>query len=320
MEIIRNYLETMFQNLPNTPEVQRAKYELGQMMEDKYTELKREGKTENEAVGTVISEFGNLDELAQDLGINRFVKEKTPLNTKILSMQEVRDYISDRTRAGLMIGLGVFLFIISPGGFIMGSGIGGMVFLFTSVAIGVAMCVITGILSGKWDFLKQSPCGIDFSSAEYVHNEKSSYRMTYALLHAIGVILCILCFVPILVLDDLNWKLGRLADTGFGILLMFAFIGIGVLLFIAANVRNAAYDTLLKLNAADSMGGVFVPSQKGQVRYTNKTVAAVMSVYWPTVTCIYLCWSFLTYKWHITWIIWVIAGVAESFIKNMYRD
>lgn len=41
------------------------------MMEDKYNELISEGKSENEAVGTVISEFGNLDELAETLGLNR---------------------------------------------------------------------------------------------------------------------------------------------------------------------------------------------------------------------------------------------------------
>ena len=68
METIRNYLETMFAKLPNTFEVQKAKNELWQMMEDKYTELIREGRTENEAIGIVISEFGNLDELAEDLG------------------------------------------------------------------------------------------------------------------------------------------------------------------------------------------------------------------------------------------------------------
>ena len=33
METIRNYLESMFSQLPNTPEVLKAKYELGQMME-----------------------------------------------------------------------------------------------------------------------------------------------------------------------------------------------------------------------------------------------------------------------------------------------
>ena len=75
METIRNYLETMFANMPNTPEVKRAKDELLQMMEDKYNELIAEGVNENAAVGTVISEFGNLDELAEDLGLTKEVDE-----------------------------------------------------------------------------------------------------------------------------------------------------------------------------------------------------------------------------------------------------
>ena len=61
METIKNYLENMFSHLPNTPEVQKAKYELYQMMEDKYNELISDGKSDNEAIGIVISEFGNLD-------------------------------------------------------------------------------------------------------------------------------------------------------------------------------------------------------------------------------------------------------------------
>ena len=36
METIRNFLASMFANLPNTPQVQRARAELDQMMEDKY--------------------------------------------------------------------------------------------------------------------------------------------------------------------------------------------------------------------------------------------------------------------------------------------
>ena len=44
--------------------MQRAKDELWQMMEDKYTDLISEGMSENEAVGTVIAEFGNLDDFA----------------------------------------------------------------------------------------------------------------------------------------------------------------------------------------------------------------------------------------------------------------
>ena len=69
METIKNYLDTMFANLPSTPAVLKAKEVLWEMMEDKYNELLSEGRTENEAVGTVISEFGNLSELADALGL-----------------------------------------------------------------------------------------------------------------------------------------------------------------------------------------------------------------------------------------------------------
>lgn len=76
METIRNYLKAMFAGLPDTPEVRKAYEELAAMMEDKYTELIDEGKSENEAVGTVISEFGNRDELAQSLGIEEYMSSK----------------------------------------------------------------------------------------------------------------------------------------------------------------------------------------------------------------------------------------------------
>ena len=68
METIRDYLNNMFSKYPSTPEILRAKSELGQMMEDKYNELIAEGKNKNEAIGTVISEFGDVDELIADIG------------------------------------------------------------------------------------------------------------------------------------------------------------------------------------------------------------------------------------------------------------
>ena len=90
METIKNYLESMFRNLPNTSEVLKAKAELLQMMEDKYTELRREGKSENEAVATVISEFGNLDELADSLGIKHVIhNDQEPHQRRNLSLDEV---------------------------------------------------------------------------------------------------------------------------------------------------------------------------------------------------------------------------------------
>ena len=109
METIRNYLETMFLKLPNTPEVYKAKNELWQMMEDKYTELKEEGKSENEAVGIVISEFGNLDELANDLGISRFVENQPMPQGKTLSLDQAKSYLADAGKSAYRTALGVML-------------------------------------------------------------------------------------------------------------------------------------------------------------------------------------------------------------------
>ena len=88
MEAIREYLSNMFMNLPETPQVLRAKAELMEMMEDKYEELIAEGMSEKEAVGTVISEFGNLDELAEELGIGDFMKKEEEPRRNTLLLQK----------------------------------------------------------------------------------------------------------------------------------------------------------------------------------------------------------------------------------------
>ncbi len=45
----------------------------------------------------------------------------------------------------------------------------------------------------------------------------------------------------------------------------------------------------------------------------------ILSVYWLIVTFIYLAISFITLRWGITWIIWVLAAVIESIIKTIFE-
>lgn len=321
METIKNYLETMFSQLPNTSEVIKAKNELGQIMEDKYQELLNEGKTENEAVGIVISEFGNLDELAEDLGIKSFINNSNLVDDNIIKSDEVKKYIKDTIRSGYMIGLGVLLCIISVCGPIITSefynddAISGIVFMFITIAVAVGLFVFNGMEMSKWKHLSQNAYCIDFATAEYVHNQKESFRMIKAMMITIGVILCILSVVPIIIIDSFTYGKGSFA---IGPVLMFVMIGIAVFLFVTAGVRDGAYDKILNLNKGGTMGANFVSSQKN--KYTNKTVGEIMSVYWNIVTCIYLCWSFLTFKWHITWIVFVIAAVIENLINSIYKE
>jgi len=321
METIRNYLETMFAKLPNTFEVQKAKNELWQMMEDKYTELIKNGRTENEAIGIVISEFGNLDELAEELGIRNVViqeNKERDNGIRAVALTQVKEYLHDKMRSAYTVALGVFLCIISCCGYLLNLGgswrsreIFAISFMLLMIAAAVGLFLFSGFVMGKWKFLKEQVCSIDFATAEYVHNQRESFRVTHAMMITIGVILCILSVLPVVILDSLfGWS------SGFGVVLMFVVVAIGVFLFVAAGNVNAGFTTILSLNKRDTIGGGFVPSQK-QVTYKNETISQIMSVYWPTVTCIYLCWSFLSFDWHITWIVWVIAALVQQFIRAL---
>ena len=323
METIRGYLETMFQNMPNLPQVQKAKYELGQMMEDKYQELMEEGKNENEAVAIVISEFGNLDELAEELGIETVVSEDAIQSRKI-SLEEAKQYIQDQIGAGYKTALGVLFCIMAPCGPILADGYQndaveavGVIVLFLLVAAAVGLFVFAHMSMGKWKFLKQQSCSIDFITAEYVNNEKENFRMTNALMITIGVVLCVFSVIPVIVFDEL---IRGLYMEEYGVSLMFLSVAIGVFLFVAAGNKKKAYETMLRLNAKGTMGAAFVPSQKTQLHYKNKNVEEAMSVYWETVTCIYLCWSFLSFDWGSTWIIWPVAAIASKMIQKIWGE
>ncbi len=69
MEDISKYLDNLFAQLPNTPEARHAREELGQMMEDRYAELRVKGMGEKDAASAAIAEFGSLEEVRESLGL-----------------------------------------------------------------------------------------------------------------------------------------------------------------------------------------------------------------------------------------------------------
>lgn len=314
METIKNYLETMFAKLPDTQEVRKARAELWQMMEDKYMELINEGKAENEAIGTVIAEFGNIDELAGDLGIKAAVSSESFGKARRVTLDDAKGYLRAKMYEGYAVGFGVLLCIVSCCGFVAGlSDFASVGIMFVAIAAAVGLFVFSGLVMGRWSYIKKEACSISAETREYVRGKRESFRAESAVMIAIGVILCIVSVVPIIVADELG------LNEGYALVIMFFAIGIGVLLFVAAGVRSKSYKVVLLLGGDEAVNGVYEPIEKKKV-YKNEKVEAVMSVYWLSVTCIYLIWSFLTFDWHITWIVWVVAALAEKIIESVYVE
>lgn len=75
MDQIKSYVDAMFAGLPNTEAVAEMKQNILGNMQERYQELLSEGKNENEALGAVIAQFGNMDEVKKELGIDDTVQQ-----------------------------------------------------------------------------------------------------------------------------------------------------------------------------------------------------------------------------------------------------
>jgi hypothetical protein len=314
METIKTYLENMFLNLPKNREVLHAKEELLTMMEDKYQELKSQGRTENEAVGIVISEFGNLEEVAEALGISQMMKEEEQPQRRILSAADVKDYMENRERASYKVATGVLLAIWSPILLILlssmenssllgirNSGIAlGLVVLFTMVATAVALFIMSGVDFGHYDLDRNEHFLLDPQADAYVRAEEDRNRMAMTIRIAIGVVLCIISVIPLIILGVLEVS-DHLLVMAVG--LMIFMVGAAVFLFITSVMRLSTTDILLK------KGEYSLESRR-----KSKKAESIGNVYWPIIVILYLYWSFTTGYWGFTWIIWPLAGLLFAVI------
>ena len=92
-----------------------------------------------------------------------------------------------------------------------------------------------------------------------------------------------------------------------GVVIMFLLVAVAVFLFVWANSMQGVYNQLLQVKE-------YTRKNKSQ---KNKK-EAVSSIYWTLVTAIYLGVSFWTMDWHITWIIWVVAGVGSAVLDGIF--
>ncbi|MCR5196961.1 MAG: permease prefix domain 1-containing protein [Pseudobutyrivibrio sp.] len=308
MDTIKDYLEAMFASMPNTAEVRKAKSELLSMMEDKYNEMIADGISENTAVGTVISEFGNLDELADDLGLTKeveVVKEQHADNRRLVSSDEIQGFLATESKNAWRIGIGVLLCITCVIYPMLLQNKFGPCGMFLSIGVAVALFVFSGFSRQEWEYIQKEPCRIDLNTAEAVRAQRKSFKSIRALLTSVGVLLCATCFVPAIVTHE-----GPLSGG-----LLFVFIGLGVFLFVYTNVINSSYDQVLGINDGRTISGRYGKEPEENRVFINKKAEAVMSVYRPTVICIYLILSFLTMAWHLTWLIFPVAAVIRKILN-----
>lgn len=90
-------------------------------------------------------------------------------------------------------------------------------------------------------------------------------------------------------------------------------IAVGLLILIVA---IATYNLLIPYgphNAVNKLLQVDEYSQESKL--IGRKTQRVSTIYWAIVTAIYLGYSFLTYNWGMSWIIWPVAGVLYAAVE-----
>ena len=268
-----------------------------------------------------ILQLGNLfgvttDYLLKDeLVDEEFVEgvDETPIRK--ISLAEANDYLEQRKNASVQIAIATLLCIISPILIFLllafsectsipitenlAVGIG-MVALFSLVTIAVVIYIRAGFKNAPYEFLEKEPFETEYGVTGLAREKQKTYRNTYIKYNIFGTCACILSPVPLIC--------AALSGKELLVMIMLCVtlltVAIGVMFFIVAGVRWASMQKLLK-------EGEF--SEKGKQK--NKIIEAIGTVYWLLATAIYLGWSFLTSDWHITWVIWPIAGVLFAVVE-----
>lgn len=339
MNVIVAYLETMFSAYPQTPRLLEAKAELQTMMEDAYTGYIAGGVSENEAVGRVITEFGNLDEVAPVLGITQEIHPSAPASSTLgaesgspapaypqITLNEAKAFAEARRKTGPRFAGAIALCIVSPALLVSLASLGssgefgfndqtgsliGLVALLILVTIGVLMFVRSGqdlepfkhIQEGK--FTRSASVEHWAQSLATEHSQHRSVRLQ------IAIALWILAIVPVLAFAMLPSfaELPSNSWSGVGVALTLVMVAIGILVFIPSSWAAATAESL-------TQEGRPAPESGQPDEEDRSLVGVVASIYWPLLTAIFLGWSFIGNAWDRSWIVWPIGAVLFGAITG----
>ena len=317
MDTISNYVDSVFTNLSKTPEILEQKQAMLTRMQDKYQQMKSEGKSEHEAISGAIAAHGNIDDFkVSDIPA---APAENPQTEVYLTSEQVDEYIDHRHHFAWAMATGVFLCIMGPASLFLGQylaryrdGRGGrtsdlmdiltLIPLFLFIAAGVALFILYGMKEQQFE-LEEKRIQLDSTTYARLKADHKAFRPRLAVAVAIGVALCILA--PVSMLLSVVF-LGE--ENGLSLVFLLSFIAIGVFLFIFYGIQDETYEKLLSI-------GEFAKDKAEK----NKVVGIVAGVVFPLAAAVYLIAGFVYYAWASAWIIFPIVGILFGIFATAYN-
>ena len=266
------------------------------------------------------------DELTADAQPDDAAPAAADAPLRRVSMAEAQAYLQYRETLSRKIALGVLMCILSPVAVMLlataqdagklpltemqAAGLG-LLPLILLIGGAVALFVVSGIAGKPFAYLQKECFETEYGVSGLVKERRAEAHGSFVAQLVSGIVLCVASVAPIFIAmlfpseteaeEDFKFVLATAA--------LLCLVACGVWLIVRASVRNDGFAVLLE-------EGEHSRSRKTQEKKTE----TFSGVYWSVVTAGYLAYSFITMRWHRSWIIWPVAGVLYGVALAIFNS
>ncbi|MBQ8352016.1 MAG: helix-turn-helix transcriptional regulator [Clostridia bacterium] len=247
--------------------------------------------------------------------------ESDDAQNRSVSAEDANRYLDLSTRLSVRIALGVALCILSPVLLILLMGLAdagiwgvtepiavaaGLTALLGLIGVALALFIPAGIRLSEYDYLEKESFSLAYGVCGIVEKRKQAYAKRFRLLLVFGILMCVLCSLPLIIVSVFEAAPLVIMSC---VCALLAICALGVFMIVCAGCVNSGFEKLLQT-------GDYTEEKKKKQRATEH----ISSAYWCIVAAGYLAVSFLTTAWHITWIVWPVAGCLWAAIFALLGD
>ena len=189
-----------------------------------------------------------------------------------------------------------------------------VIFMFLIVAVAVGLFIFSSMSMKKFDFLSNKCIDTEYGVDGMVKAKKEQYQPKHTMMIAGGVILCIMSVVPVIAFSS---AIGSDFWSLIGTALLFVFVAVGVFMIVQTNITNGGFNILLEEEG-------YSRERKTRIHVAKShPVAGITGAYWCIVTAVFFAYSFITWDFGRSWVIFPIAGILTPVIaiiaKAIYK-
>ncbi|MDE6788733.1 MAG: helix-turn-helix domain-containing protein [Ruminococcus sp.] len=250
-------------------------------------------------------------ESTADISVEDIYDETQPPLTYV-SMKQANDFLSKNKKHAFFIALGVALCIVSVVPPILleifnNSALEDLsaVFMFLIIAAAVGMFIFSSMSMKSFDFLKSQCIDTEYGIDGMVKSKKEQYQSRHIMMIVIGVMLCILSVVPAIIFGTAfnNYVTDMLSSV-----LLFVCVAVGVFMIVNTSIIIGGYNVLLEEEG-------YSRDRKTRTHVDKSSLAGrIISAYWCIILAVYFAYSFTTWDFGRSWIIFPIAGVLTPVV------